>query len=432
MKNEIRMALLCLAAASAPAFAQSASPQCGYSNYDGTLNAFTVVNPVVGAVNQQCFVTVHASGSAPDKSGQYAAPTLFEGTYAIELVGGGGGGGGGASKDQGGGGGGAGAVPSQTVQYLSPGVYKLTLGTGGEGGAANGGRTGDGNPTSLTNAATGQLIAGFAGADTWTQHSQAAGDGHGGVAAAGGSSGGSGGDSGSRSEEKAQAGGAAQTGGYSGMPGLAGGESGRSAKTDAGNVIQANAGGGGGASIGSGGTGESAKQTAATEAGAGSRGGHGLIRLTLKAAAPVALAPAPAIVAPAPLMQKYSLSTDALFGFGQSTLRPAGEAKLDDLVGKLKGVDIDRITDTGHADRIGSSELNQRLSLSRAETVKAYLVSKGVPPGRISVAGRGETQPLTSSDDCKGPATAKVIACLAPDRRVDIEVSGSSKLAGAN
>lgn len=130
---------------------------------------------------------------------------------------------------------------------------------------------------------------------------------------------------------------------------------------------------------------------------------------------------------PMPVMQRYTLSTDTLFGFGKSTLKPSGEAKLDELADKLRQVNIESITDTGHADRIGSSEMNQELSLSRAESVKAYLVSKGVQSDRIAVAGKGKSEPVTSADDCKGPATAKVIACLAPDRRVDIEVVGTQK-----
>lgn len=432
MKNEIRMALLCLAAASAPAFAQNAGPECASSNYDRTLNGFTVINPAAGAVNQQCYFTVHANGTAPAASGQYAAPSLVAGTYIIDLVGGGGGGGGSSNNDSGGGGGGAGAAPSRTVQYLAPGVYKMTLGTGGYGGAANGGRTGDGNPTSLTNATTGQLIAGFAGADTWTQTSVAAGDGHGGVAAVGGASGGSGGDSGSRSEEAAQAGGASQTPGYAGVPGQAGSETGRSAMKDGERVVQANAGGGGGASMGSGATGQSASN--GTSAHAGGRGGDGLIRLTLSEAAPVPVAPvavAPVVVL-VPLVQRYSLSSDMLFGFGKSTLLPSGEAKLDEIVFKLRQVNIDSITDTGHADRIGSREINQKISVARAESVKAYLVSKGIDSKRIAMSGKGESQPVTNADDCKGPASAKVIACLAPDRRVDIEVVGTHKIASTN
>jgi hypothetical protein len=221
MKSEIRLALLCLAAAaSVSAFAQNALPRCGSNNYDRAQNAFTIKNAAADVVNQQCLITVYPAGTAPAQAGQ--DPSYFaEGTYAIDLMGGGGGGGGGGAgaKDKSGGtgGGGASAAPSHTVQYLPPGDYKLTIGTGGEGGAARGGRTESGNPTSLTNANTGQLIAGFPGADTWTQQSKAAGTGAGGVAAPGGTSGTSGQAAGAASSSSVQT--AAQAGGAGG-PGL--------------------------------------------------------------------------------------------------------------------------------------------------------------------------------------------------------------------
>jgi OOP family OmpA-OmpF porin len=79
----------------------------------------------------------------------------------------------------------------------------------------------------------------------------------------------------------------------------------------------------------------------------------------------------------------------------------------------------------GHADRFGSDKYNQRLSEQRVATVKAYMVSKGVESGRIYTEGKGETQPVTKAGDCTGPKSAKVIACLQPDRRVDIEVIGT-------
>jgi len=456
MKNEIRLALLTLAAVSAPAFAQNAVPLCGPANYDKTRNAFTVMNPVAGAVNQQCLVTVYAPGAMPAQARQNPTFNLVEGRYAVELSGGGGGGGGGARGDKGGGGGGAGAAPSREVRYLAPGTYKLTIGTGGDGGRAQGGRVEAGNPTSLTNYATGQLIAGFAGADVWQQRMGTGVAGSGGVAPIGGSAGGSGGDSGPRKEEAGQAGGSSQTGGYSGVPGQSGGESGRTTRSPDGAVTQANAGGGGGAGAGSGGSGSSGGSNVVPGAGdfgggggggrgglttadAGAAGGHGFIRLslveaaTVKAAAPApAPAPAPRVIVveqaprPAPL-QRYSMSSDSLFGFGHSKLQPSGEAKLDELVGELKSVNIERIPVIGHADRIGSSELNQKVSEARAQSVKAYLVSKGIPSASISASGRGETQPVTNSDACKGPASPALIACLAPDRRVEIEVTGTRK-----
>ena len=258
MKSEIRLALLCLATASVPAFAQNASPMCGTTNYDRAQNAYSIVNPAPGTVNQQCFVTVYPAGAVPDQARQDPNSYLAEGKYIIDLVGGGGGGGGGGAgaKDKSGegGGGGAGAAPSRTVQYLAPGVYKLTIGTGGYGGAARGGRTGDGNPTSLTNAYTGQLVAGFPGADVATQKSEAAGSAAGGVAAPGGTSGASG-------------------------------------------QLGSTTGGGGGGSLGAGGTdAPAAKNEPADKGGAG---GPGLIRLTMSEPARQAAAPAPVIASAA-------------------------------------------------------------------------------------------------------------------------------------
>lgn len=214
MKNEIRLALLCLATVSVPAFAQNALPRCGSANFDQTQGAFTIRNAPANMVNQQCLITVYPAGAMPAEARLDPQSYFAEGTYAIDLIGGGGGGGGGGAagseRSGGTGGGGASAAPSHTVQYLAPGVYKLTIGTGGEGGAARGGRTESGNPTNLTNATTGQLIAGFPGADTWTQQSRAAATGAGGVAAAGGASGESGkaagGTSGQSGPRVAQAG----------------------------------------------------------------------------------------------------------------------------------------------------------------------------------------------------------------------------------
>ncbi len=300
MKNEIRLALLLLATAAVPAAAQNSLPQCGNTNFDASLNVFTVMKPAAGIVNQQCYFTVYKKGAAPNLAKYYPASSLIEGNYAIELSGGGGGGGGGASMDQGGGGGGAGAAPSHVVRYLTPGTYKMTIGTGGSGGIADGGATESGNPTSLTNANTGQLVAGFQGADTWQQQvGKGAKEGGGGKASGGGSRGGAGGggDSGAGSETSAQSGGASGTAGYAGKPGEAGIESGRRAQTDAGNVVQKNAGGGGGAGVGSGGVGGTADRGAVAGKGdlgggggggrgglntadRGARGGHGFIRLS--------------------------------------------------------------------------------------------------------------------------------------------------------
>ena len=292
MKNH-RMTLIALACVAAPAFAQSALPMCEEANFDRVQGLFTVINPAPNAINQQCFLTVHPR-RASASGARSQAPFLREGNYLIEVSGGGGGGSAGAIRDGGGGGGGAGALSSKSMGYLAPGVYKLTIGTGGQAIAtamANGSDSvfGDGNPTSLTRASSGELVAGFAGADRWTGRTTllatpgAGGD-------MGGSRGGSGGDSGPGVEEKAQDGGKQAANVPSVGPGRAGGE-----VTGA----QANAGGGGGAGLGAGGDGQSSGLNSAPsgagklgggggggrggrrDVGPGSAGGNGFIRLSI-------------------------------------------------------------------------------------------------------------------------------------------------------
>jgi len=141
------------------------------------------------------------------------------------------------------------------------------------------------------------------------------------------------------------------------------------------------------------------------------------------AAAPAAPMAKPAAAAPMP--QNTRFSADPLFAFDKSVLKPAGRTMLDDLVRQVEGVSYDVILVTGHADRIGSSAYNQKLSLHRANAVKEYLASKGIPAARIEATGKGETQPVTQAGDCKGAKSAKVIACLQPDRRVDVEMKGT-------
>lgn len=149
-------------------------------------------------------------------------------------------------------------------------------------------------------------------------------------------------------------------------------------------------------------------------------------------AAVVAAAPAPEAPQPAPVAlppQKMSFSADALYAFDKSDLKPEGKAMLDDLVRQLNGTAYDVILVTGHADRLGSATYNQKLSERRATGVKDYLVSKHVAATRIEATGHGETQPVTKAGDCKGPQSAKVIACLQPDRRVDVEMTGTKTIA---
>ena len=148
----------------------------------------------------------------------------------------------------------------------------------------------------------------------------------------------------------------------------------------------------------------------------------------LAAATPEA-APAPAPT-PAPVrqkvaLQKVSFSADALFAFDKSTLKPEGMLALDGLAMDLDGVQYDTIQVTGNTDRIGSTKYNQKLSEQRANAVQNYLVSKNIAANRILVVGKGEMDPITKPGDCTGPKSRKLIACLQPDRRVDVEVSGT-------
>ena len=135
-----------------------------------------------------------------------------------------------------------------------------------------------------------------------------------------------------------------------------------------------------------------------------------------------ALTPPPA---PRPVAEKLTLDADTLFDFDKATLRPAGRDTLDTFIGKLRDITPETIMAIGHADRIGTERYNQRLSEQRVASVKAYMVSKGVEPSRVYAEGKGETQPVAKAEDCAGPKSAKVIACLQPDRRVDIEVIGT-------
>ena len=138
-------------------------------------------------------------------------------------------------------------------------------------------------------------------------------------------------------------------------------------------------------------------------------------------------AAAPAAPTPAAFGEKVTIAADALFDFNKATLRAEGKKKLDDVVAKAQQLNLEVIIAVGHADRIGSAAYNQKLSEKRAASVKDYLVAKGVPANRVYTEGKGSKQPVTKPDQCKGAKSAKVIACLQPDRRVDIEIIGTKK-----
>ncbi len=128
---------------------------------------------------------------------------------------------------------------------------------------------------------------------------------------------------------------------------------------------------------------------------------------------------------PAPAVRSYAFSSDMLFGFGKharADIRAQGRAQMDELLGRLAAdrLQIARIDVIGHTDAIGSDAYNDELGLRRAETVRQLLIERGIAGERINARSMGSRQPLSS--DCHGPR-AEVIACLAPDRRVVIEVS---------
>lgn len=142
-------------------------------------------------------------------------------------------------------------------------------------------------------------------------------------------------------------------------------------------------------------------------------------------AKPAAAAPLAAVAAPKPAAARVTLDADTLFDFDKAVLRPAGRAALDDFVVKTKDISPEVILAVGHADRFGSEKYNTSLSERRAGAVKTYLVSKGIEPNRVQTEGKGEMQPMTKAGDCLGAKSAKVIACLQPDRRVDVEIVGT-------
>jgi len=134
---------------------------------------------------------------------------------------------------------------------------------------------------------------------------------------------------------------------------------------------------------------------------------------TTAPATPTAPTPVPV---PVPTSEKVSYSADAFFDFDKAVLKPAGKASLDDLVSKLKDINLEVIIAVGHTDSVGTDAYNQKLSVRRAEAVKAYLQSKGVEANRVYTEGKGEKQPVADN---------KTAAGRAKNRRVEIEVVGT-------
>ncbi|GAB3770611.1 OmpA family protein [Ramlibacter monticola] len=127
--------------------------------------------------------------------------------------------------------------------------------------------------------------------------------------------------------------------------------------------------------------------------------------------------PPPPAPAPAPAAAtKVTYAADAFFDFDKAVLKPEGKAKLDDLVGKIQGINLEVIIAVGHTDSVGGDAYNQRLSVRRAEAVKGYLVSKGIEKNRVYTEGKGEKQPVADNKTAEGRAK---------NRRVEIEVVGT-------
>ena len=134
---------------------------------------------------------------------------------------------------------------------------------------------------------------------------------------------------------------------------------------------------------------------------------------------PEAKAPAPA---PAPAAAQIVRSFQVFFDFDKSNIRPDARPIIEEAANNARKGGASRINLTGHTDRAGSDAYNQRLSVRRAEAVKNYMVSKGIPANRIYTEGKGKAQPVK---DCKDTNRKALIACLQPNRRVEVEIVGT-------
>ena len=132
-------------------------------------------------------------------------------------------------------------------------------------------------------------------------------------------------------------------------------------------------------------------------------------------------APAPAAAQaakPKPVAEKVTFAADVFFDFDKAVIKPEGKSKLDDLIGKMKGINLEVVIVIGHTDAIGADAYNQVLSVRRAEAVKAYLVSQATEGNRVYTEGKGEKQPVASNKSKDGRAK---------NRRAEIEVIGTRK-----
>ena len=135
------------------------------------------------------------------------------------------------------------------------------------------------------------------------------------------------------------------------------------------------------------------------------------------APAPVVVpAPAPKPAAPVVTSEKVTFAASALFDFDKAVLKPEGKKQLDDMAAKLKQINLEVVVAVGHTDSVGTDAYNQKLSIRRAEAVKAYLVTKGIEANRVYTEGKGKKQPVADNKTAEGRAK---------NRRVEIEVVGT-------
>jgi OmpA-OmpF porin, OOP family len=136
--------------------------------------------------------------------------------------------------------------------------------------------------------------------------------------------------------------------------------------------------------------------------------------------------PPPPPPAPAPTILEVSLQAEALFDFDRSELKPEALQELQRLVGQINGLNYDQVSIVGHTDRIGTREYNLGLSTRRANAVRDYLVNAGIPGARVTATGVANDEPVLPSSACRNTGSAAAqIACLAPDRRVVVVITGT-------
>jgi len=145
-------------------------------------------------------------------------------------------------------------------------------------------------------------------------------------------------------------------------------------------------------------------------------------------AAPVVEAPKAAAPAAPKKVETLTLNASSLFDFDKATLKDEGKDALSSVAKVLLERKYDpaktKLEIDGHTDRLGKEAHNQKLSQERADATRAFLIEKGIPESMISAVGKGSAEPITKPEDCKKVMKnrKKLIACYAPDRRVEVEI----------